>query len=308
MKKAMMGILFLCVIGLTACNVKTDFLDKEFPLPQTAEIFLIDRYVNWAEGYFDSGLFVDTTGAVYSFDFSAAISRFTSDKQMFEMFDIIRENTNPVMVIDNDTLKELYSLGLQIAPESIFQSENVGCDGGSGTISFRNPDTAEMVVCVESGDDEGMLEDRFAEKLVELYQNAVKGNCYEITKTIVYTAEGIHLNCVECDTKINGKYFLSSDEQLRSFAEQTGVAIDDMLRDYTEYEWGRYVYFVELNAAPANAILCIDGSYKFSHTEGAGFCNVAAYPRKSSLFTEEYIPCVDGGEWQRIEDEPFSCE
>lgn len=301
MKKFLLVISVLSLV-LTSCGRVTGNDSESFPLPQTAEIFLIDRYVNYAWGYQEDGIFVDTSGAVYAFDFGMALGHSSSDEQLFEKFDIIRENIEPIMTIDSDIIIELYSLGSQIDPESEFNSEGVAMDAGSYTVSFCNPDTGRITVCTLDGDYEGTLSDDSAKKFAELYDKKIKYATPKFTAPLVYTDYDIRLNTVECNTEMSGMYFLSSDEQLRIFARQCGIAIDDMLGDYTDYEQERYVYFVELDAAPANAVLCTDNGYMFSHTEGAGFCNVAAYPRSSGFFFSDSIPCADGGEWQRIKE------
>ena len=305
MKKSIIIMAMLSIVlSLCGCGTSSN-MEESFPLPQTAEIFLIDRHENHVWGSFDSGLFMDTSGAVYAFDFSMPLqgSHYTTDDQMFEKFNIIRDNTDPVMTIDPDTLSELYSLGSKINPDSKFDSKLVAMDDyGSHTISFRNPYTDRITVCAEYGDADGKLKDSNAKKFVKLYQKALQNISYYYISPLIYTANDIHLNSVECDTEMSGNFFLSSDEQLRILAKQSDTSIDDMLSDYADYEQESYVYFVELNSAPANAIIRTGDSYKLSHTNGSGFCNVAAFPRTSGTFTVESIPCADGGEWQRIKD------
>ncbi|MCM1112774.1 MAG: hypothetical protein NC399_05925 [Muribaculum sp.] len=302
MKKILLVIGMMGLV-LTSCGKVTGNDGERFPLPQTAEIFLIDRYTNYAWGYQDHGIFMDTSGAIYAFNFGIMPRKHSaSDEQLFLKFDVIRDNTEPIMTIDSDTMNELYVIGSQIDPESEFHSEPVAMDAGSRRVSFCNPDTGSMTVCTEEGDFQGALSDGFAQKFVELYAEMLKGVTPESTAPLVYTDEDIHLNSIECNTEMNGMYFLSSDEQLRILAKQCGVSIDDMLDDYKDYEQERYVYFVELNTAPANAVLRTEDGYKLSHTEGAGFCNVAALPRSSGSFISDSIPCADGGEWRRIKD------
>lgn len=168
MKKNLFVISVMCLV-LTSCGKVTGNDGGRFPLPQTAEIFLIDRYVNYAWGYQDDGIFVDTSGAVYAFDFGITTLNSTSDEQLFEKFDIIRDNTEPITTIDSDTIIELYSLGSQIDPESEFHSKKVAVDAGSHTVSFCNPDTGRKTVCTEYGDDEGTRSDSFSQKFVKLY-------------------------------------------------------------------------------------------------------------------------------------------
>ncbi len=301
MKKILLVISILGLM-LTSCGKVTGNDSESDSLPQAAEIFLIARYKNYAWGYQDQGIFIDTSGAVYAFDFGILSYGIKSDDQLFFKFDIIRDNTEPIMTIDSDTITELYALGSQIDPESEFHSEGAATDAGSRTISFCDPDTGSMIVCTEDGDFRGALNDSFAGQFVELFYNKMQDVTIEYTAPLVYTDQDIHLNTVERNSEMSGMYFLSSDEQLRILARQCGVSIDDMLNDYKEHERDRYVYFVELDAAPANAVLRTDHGYKLSHTEGAGFCNVVAFPRSSGNFNSDSIPCADGGEWQRIKD------
>ena len=293
-----------CIISLmlTSCGKAADNDSESSSLPRTSEVFLIDRYVNYAFGYQDEGIFVDTGGAVYAFDFGRTILHSTSEEQMFAKFDLIRDHTEPIMTCDSDMIVELYSLGSQIDPESEFASEPHAMDAGSSTISFRNPDTGKLTVCTEYGDQVGALDDDFAQRFAALYAEQIRAAASEFQTPLVYTNDDIRLNQIECHTETSGKYFLSNEAQLRIFAKECGAPVDDILDDYEEYEPGRYVYFVELNAPPANAILRTEQGYQFSHTEGSGFCNVAAYPRTSGNFISDSIPCADGGEWRRIED------
>lgn len=302
MKKCIILIAMLS-IALSSCGSETaSSLEENIPLPQTAEVFLIDRYVNHAWGYDDRGAFMDTKGAVYAFDFGMQYSHGTSEEQMLEKFNIIRENLEPVMIIDHDTVAELYAFGSKIDPDSRFHSKSVACDAGSRTLSFRNPDTGSMIVCTMGGDSEGKLDDSHARKFVKLCEKTFHNVDAEYTAPLVYTADDIRLSSIACDTEMSGKIFLSSDEQLRILAKQSNTSIDDILNDYADYEQERYVYFVELNAAPANAILCTGDSYQLAHTNGSGCCNVAAFPRSSGTFTADSIPCADGDAWQRIRD------
>ena len=138
MKKILLAIGMMSLM-LTSCG-KITGNDSE-GLPQTAEIFLIDRYKNSAWVYQDKGIFIDTSGAVYAFDFERSPHHIIPDEQLLLKFDIVRDNTEPIMTIDSDTIIELYSLGSQIDPESEFHSKNVAMDAGSRTVSFCNPDT-----------------------------------------------------------------------------------------------------------------------------------------------------------------------
>lgn len=303
MKKILLVIGMMSLV-LTSCGKITGNDSESSPLPQTAEIFLLDRYKNYAWGYQDQGIFIDTSGAVYAYDFGRTSNHIISDEQLLLKFDIVRDNTEPIMTINSDTIIELYSLGTQIDSESEFEFDPKGgaTDASSHTVSFCNPDTGSITVCTVDGDSRGALRDSFAQKFAKFYNKQIKRCTPEYTAPLVYTDYDIPLNTVECNTEMSGMYFLSSDEQLRILARQCGVSIDDMLDDYKDYEQERYVYFVELNAAPANAVLRTDDGYKLSHTEGAGFCNVAAFPRSSGDFISDSIPCADGGEWQRIKD------
>lgn len=298
----------LGICGITMCScgntaIKDHPLSETTPLPETSEIFLISRYVNYAWGYDDKGIFADTGGDVYAFDFSMEIGSGSYKENMIEKFDILRDCTEPIFTIDSDDVSQLYSLGCLIDTNSELKSEFTACDAGSRTISFRDPDSGKITVCTESGDSTGTLNDKYAEDLVKLFEKIIAGKSTKNTEyPLIYTADAVYMDSIECNTQTNGKYLLSNDDQLHILAEQLNIPVDNILDDYNEYEYGRYVYFVELNAPPANAILKIGDEYGFSHKEGAGYCNIAAFPRKSGIFTDEIISCTDGGVWERLKD------
>lgn len=289
---------------LFSCGKDTINTVPEVELPEAPEIFLISRYTNYAWGYDDRGMFADTNGDVYSFDFSNSITKnYSTEDDTIKKFDIVRKNTEPVFTLDHDDVQKLYSIGCQIDPNGDFKTENTACDAGSSTISFRDPNTGNITVCSESGDDTGELNDKNAKDFVNFFQKKSAENKNEDHITpLVYSFNDIYMDSFKCSSIESEMYFLSSDEQLSILAEKTELPLDNVLDEYSEYEFGRYVYFVELNAAPADGIIMLDDEYKFSHMEGSGYCNIAAFPRQSGVFIDEKIPCADGGEWNRIKE------
>ena len=67
----------------------TDYLEPE------GEIVLISRHVNYAWGYDDSGVFVDSEGNVYPFDFHAQYGGLSKSSDLVQKLDFIRRCTNP---------------------------------------------------------------------------------------------------------------------------------------------------------------------------------------------------------------------
>lgn len=138
-------------------------------LPKNPEIILIDRYTNFAWSYQENGYFLDTTGALYSFDFSSENFDVESKESLLEQLKKVQKNSEPVMQFEMSAVKKIYNLGLKINPNSKLILEPVAMDAGSSTISFRNPNTGEQIICSESGDMEGKRKDSAAKKLVKLY-------------------------------------------------------------------------------------------------------------------------------------------
>lgn len=67
----------------------TDYLESE------GEIVLISRHVNYAWGYDDCGVFVDSSGNVYPFDFHAQYGGLSKSNNLVQKLDFIRGCTNP---------------------------------------------------------------------------------------------------------------------------------------------------------------------------------------------------------------------
>ena len=271
MKAIASAVLALLTALFSACTFhKNEVLS--FELPEN-EIILINRYVNYAWGYDNSGIFIDSSGGVYSFDFSQEICSYNRDEtegDYLEKLQTISKYADPFVTLDEDTLCELYSYISGINKAAEFSEEFTACDAGEHQLKVYDTTAQKWVLCREEGDYTGELKDASAQKLLSFYDETVqpiiqsgvkKGEIinpetgrreveycekYIENKTYYYTDKDVHIENIHCGyTKYTGKYVITNAEQLARFTEQTGI-------DFSDDDWSGsfpsdyFVYFVEI--------------------------------------------------------------
>ena len=95
----------------------TDYLEPE------GEIVLISRHVNYAWGYDDCGVFVDSTGNVYPFDFHAEYGGLSKSSNLVQKLDFIRRCTNPAGQITTSEMQDFIQISRKIQNRDEYDSE-----------------------------------------------------------------------------------------------------------------------------------------------------------------------------------------
>ncbi|MCR5249303.1 MAG: hypothetical protein K6E50_01710 [Lachnospiraceae bacterium] len=269
-------------------------------LPEN-EILMISYSTNGAWYVEDQGYFVDTDGDVYGFDSSRESYNYHDGEYMdlHSRLLLIREYTEPSGHVDPEIVMQMYSLGEQIDPDKGFEGENVACDAGQTTLYYYDADTSESVQCCSYGDMEEHPLDKSAQKLEKLFYDEMRSAKIERVKFYDgYMIPMLNLHCGYMDG-MEGGYYLQDQKELREFAAQTGLKLDDIFSDMTDYEKEEYSYFVQIVNVSSGGydlkscgIMCDRGVFRFvpspdsrSPEEGAtvtqamdGFCYVAGYP------------------------------
>ena len=89
---AVMLAIFCLLSMLTYASDQTDNAEwSNIKVPKD-EIILIERYINHAWGYANEGVFIDSNGGVYSFDFSEIHgANGETDEQFLDKLQMIRK-------------------------------------------------------------------------------------------------------------------------------------------------------------------------------------------------------------------------
>ena len=142
---------------------------KVDPDSDQPEIIMMYRYQNWAEGYQDSGAFVDADGRAYEFDFANGESYDFEPLQgddLIAAFREIQKNSEPRIVVDKKIIDEIIELIPQVNKNAPMTKESAACDAGQHTIYiFRD---GEQIELASYGDYERELQDDAAKKIVKL--------------------------------------------------------------------------------------------------------------------------------------------
>lgn len=285
-------VLFLA--SLVSCSSTQSGSNIEIP---DNEIILISRYINYAWGYDNNGIFIDSDGGVYSFDFSQEINNYNqneTDEIFLNKLQTIRTYTKPFVTLNANILNELYSYSSEINPNAELNSKHEAYDAGENQLMVCDTDTHKLVLCREKGDYSGTLQDTYAKKLLSFYDDTVnqiiyngkiesetinpENNRREIiytdeyvnNKTYYFTSEDLNIENIHCGyTEYEGRYIITNAEQFDDFTQKTGI-------DISGYDWsGRfpsdyYVYFVEIiNVShmgydlKKSGIMCKGGAFEF---------------------------------------------
>lgn len=164
MKKIICVVMFIMVI-MSGCAKQEE--EKMVQIPAD-EIIFIKNYVNWADGYQDSGWFVDGAGNAYKFDFSTGnydVKEKESDEQFIDRLEAIMGQSEPFAVADMDVLRKIYSEGLKIDCNASYDEETAAFDAGQNNYIFRNPENGKLIICFATGDVERQLKDIHAKKI-----------------------------------------------------------------------------------------------------------------------------------------------
>lgn len=164
----------LISVYLNISYSKKAWKDLEVP---SDEILLIRHYMNFAGDFQHDGIFIDSEGGVYSFDFSENSNNykpFSSTVDFINTLHIIRASEEPIATLNDSLLKELYWYVSNININSEFTKTHRACDAGSDSIDIYDRGAQTLITCYETGDYDGKLQDKYAKKLCYLFNRKIQ--------------------------------------------------------------------------------------------------------------------------------------
>lgn len=256
----------------------TDYLEPE------GEIVLISRHVNYAWGYDDCGVFVDSTGNVYPFDFHAEYGGLSKSSNLVQKLDFIRRCTNPAGQITPSEMQDFIRLSRKIQNRDEYLSKQKMYDYGEHQLIFRDPDTGEQLLLGEWGDVDKTLKGLDASAAInkgKSIQEAVERT--RATEQIVRVFVPEDVPFLDLPSQKTGRYLLRYTSQLAMLSEEISIPIDKIRQQLDQYDNDRYVYFVDLSATGnPTAIICRNGQFSiFTEGDSEPHCIVAAFPREA---------------------------
>lgn len=174
------------------------------------QILIINRTVNFAEGYQDEGIFIDVKGRVYFYCFSQLIynlNELGTDVQFLEKLKDIQKYADPVMTIEESVISEAVNLCFEIDTTEAYETKLAAYDAGSRKLYICNGNN--MISCRESGDYVGALDSASAIKFMEYFDNtllpAITSFCEHMTeeeyagvKAYYYTEDALYFENIHC--------------------------------------------------------------------------------------------------------------
>ena len=228
---------------------------------ERGEILLVERSTNHAWGHYDHGLFVDAQGKVYAYDFSRYPAYMPYDENaltFIERLELIRENCDEICSFDEKFVREVMELGGSLSPEDEFKKEEKMYDYGQNTLYFYQPKTQELLMVESTGDVDYTPKNKDAkkiartyEKYTDLYAQPIANAAYAQGIPTVYSTDDVVMRnyVAEGADAWVGKWALETKAQLKAFAEQSGIPVDDVLADDNDPEYDGCTYFISVEAA-----------------------------------------------------------
>ncbi|MBR6478042.1 MAG: hypothetical protein IKS85_06310 [Lachnospiraceae bacterium] len=309
------------VEGNVAQNVDAKALGNN----EKSEIMLVERSTNFAWGHHDHGLFVDTEGKIYGFDFSRYPTYMAYDENAItfvERLEIIRENSEPVAFFNEKDVQSILELGETLSAEDEFTEEEKMYDYGQRTLYFYQPRTQELLMVKSTGDVDYIPKNKNAKEIAKKYESYMNWHGASITEAelsngipTVYSLDDINLMDFTAGdgSPWVGKWVLETKGQLKAFAEQSGIPVNEILADDEYPDDNECTYFIFVEAAgqkedggnprgfwiQGNCIdfVCLDGT---GAEEGTFVCHFAEI-RKEDLFgVGEDILDLNGIAWKKF--------
>lgn len=305
-------------------------------IPESAkdDIIFITDYSNYAEGYQESGTFIDGSGNVYAYDFNGEYlpEYYLSENEGYEFIEklrLIKENSEPTGTCDISALSQMYNEALKIDPKAEYENEFAANDAGETYKYFYDSENDELILISGTGDTDITPTDKHAKTVSQYLHTLIPDNTGNAT-TAFLTSDNYYIVNSRCGYVYgaDGCFVLFNPDEVEEFKNLTGIDIYGMLDDieYTDFradtEYGQYIYFVQIsnvNNMGSNLVydgLMIQGD-KYKFIEGRrystpdddeivgealdGFCAVAAvYTYLDMPQVDEYLTW-NGESFQRIE-------
>ncbi len=333
--KRVMGKLLTIILLAFTCGCLAGCQDAKGSAKITAqgsesnvksEIMLVERSTNFAWGHHDHGLFADTEGKIYAFDFSRYPVYVPYDDNaltLVERLELIRENSEPVAFFDQKDVKSFRELGEKLSAQDEFTEKEKSYDYGQSTLYFYQPKTQELLMVKSTGDVDYTPKNKNAKKIAQKYESYMRWNGSSITEAEL--SSGIPFVYSTGDMKIInyvadgadawvGKWVLETKPQLKAFAEQSGIPVDEILAgdEYPEYDECTYFIFVEAAGKQENGgnprafwiqgncldFVSLDGP---NAEKGAFVCHFAEVRKEDLPKDCSAILDLSGMEWKRFD-------
>lgn len=301
------------------------------------QILIINRKVNYAEGYEDEGLFIDAKGRVYFYCFSQWLYPYPlgTNKEFMQKLKEIQEYSEPILTLEESVISKAMNLCSDIDATETYEKELAAFDYGSRVLYVCNGD--DMISCREEGDFDGALNSSAAQKFMKYFDNEllpiIESFCAQMTeddytsaKAYYYNENALYFQNIHCGYMENeGKYVVTNEEELVVLEKILGSDLGIGEWKSARGELGNdFIFFVEnVNVSSGGydlrcaGIMCQGGEFtlvpsKDSKVPGPeeivtealdGFAFVATVPAEvADLFVDRETGCYfdsDGGEWKR---------
>lgn len=326
-----MVLLFFCVTRWKTSDERGT--DGQRVVSDEAEILIISQYINFAEGYQDEGVFIDSNGGVYFYSFSQPTYNLNkiAEEDYISKFKVIQKYTEPVCVLNEKTISRAKELCSKIEKSDSYETECTGsCDIGSYKLYVQKE--GELISCRESGDWEGALKSASAKKLMNFYDESILPQVdvhFELMPeddlekrwVYYYTDNALYLDNMHCGYNgTEGMYVITNEEERKSLEAVYG---DDFGIGALREQYGEeYIFFVECVDVSSGGydlkqqgFMCKNGTFGFIESEDSktpgpdemvteamdGFAFVAAFPEYianqfADAETGSYLT-FGGGKW-----------
>ena len=290
---------------------------------EKGEILLVERRTNFAWGYHDSGVFVDTEGKLYGYDFSRYPAYMAYDENaltFIERLEVIREHSDGVDFFDEEFIQNMIELGEMVSAKDEFNEEEKMYDYGQDTLYFYQPKTQELLRVKSVGDVDYTPKNKNAKKIAQKYENYMKKHEKKISElgiffnnpTVYSTGDVTMMNFTAEDVSMwVGKWVIETKAQLKTFVKQSAIPVEDVLTDKEDNEYDESTYFIFVepagqteNGGNPRAIWvqgnCIDfvSPDGMCAEEGTYVCHIAKVRKEDLPGDVTGILDLDGNAWK----------
>ncbi|MCQ2518690.1 MAG: hypothetical protein MJ119_08010 [Lachnospiraceae bacterium] len=290
-------------------------LCEKYGIPESG-IIVVQDGVNFAEGYYKVGFFVNAAGEIYLYDFSGALNPIP-DENLLSKLEFVESVGTPIGKVDSKAMDELYKKMLKIDVSGEIITEPVANDAGE--ISLLANLNGELKELTQTGDYEGSLDSKecdefcelFKENVASVYNDYVMNNQMREATVFAYDSE---------DTQIfnmHDGYFgediyciIGSVEELHKFSDTYGLDLESLpwMYDLENILLGNQILFFHSDVSSGgynleyDRVYVIDGRISFTLSDDSyapgpeetvtcvmdGFSHVIVLPDASLM--SEYNP------------------
>ena len=166
-KKIYLIIAFLCVMFISpvclTVNAKTESEEE-------CKIVIIERYINYAWGYCDEGIFIDMEGNIYKFNLSGEEAGMYNVEppygdELLEILYDIQKNNNPIGKVDTMYIHFANWAADKVDKSAEIAEKFTACDAGQETLYAVNGE-GDIIEISSYGD--------YARQRLDIYSFAIK--------------------------------------------------------------------------------------------------------------------------------------